>query len=326
MLIVSFLSSMMIFEFGNVLARSNSYNRNHSFPIFDSIFYHKKPNLVDDYGFAKIQLIYAKHLWPQGTVFDSSAQTPKEPDEQTVRQLARSLSSDVIVCLDIEHWPIYDCDETTALNNIRKLSKIVDWMHQENPRLKIGYYGIFPARRYRVVYFYKKALASRGTPEWDSWKDQFEELKKNYQDWQDDNERAKKLARHVDIIFPSFYTGSDDTEIWQIFAITALNEAKQYYKPVYPFLWPQYHTSNKVLGLSFLSGKFWKLELETCHENADGVVIWSSNKPNWNPDASWWLETEKFMSDLTAKENKSSAPQTGRHGGLKNNSSRSIRR
>lgn len=302
--LIFFVSMLFVFfatiilDFSSVMAERNSSGKNNIFPVFDAIFYPKKPNLVEDFGFTKIQLIYARHLWPKGTEFDAAAGIPEEPDEATIRQLARTLTGDSPVCLDIEHWPVAG-DEATVLKSIKKLSKIVDWMHQENPGLKVGYYGLFPSRSYRVVYNYKKAIASRGTKDWSLWKDKFEQIKKDYENWLANNERGKELASHVDFISPSFYTGSDDTEPWEIFATVALDETKQYHKPVYPFLWPQIHPSNKKLAGMFLSGSFWKLELETCRKYANGIVIWSSSSgPQWQADADWWLETEKFMNEL----------------------------
>jgi hypothetical protein len=71
-----------------------------------------------------------------------------------------------------------------------------------------------------------------------------------------------------------------------------MTEAKQYGRPVYPFLWPQYHKSWKPIDRDF-----WRLQLETVFDNADGMVIWTpaKGKPRWNPVAPWWEETVDFL-------------------------------
>ena len=70
-------------------------------------------------------------------------------------------------------------------------------------------------------------------------------------------------------------------------------------KPVYIFLWPQYHTSNQKLANTFLPGDYWRLELETAQKYADGAVIWCcSNSQSWEDNAAWWLATRSFLKDL----------------------------
>ena len=96
------------------------------------------------------------------------------------------------------------------------------------------------------------------------------------------------------------YTFYPLSEQWQKYAIENIKQAKIYGKPVYPFLWPQYHDSTIYKG-TYIYGALWQLELETCYTYADGAVIWGgwdmiAWKPEeWKDDAEWWTVTKKFI-------------------------------
>ena len=118
--------------------------------------------------------------------------------------------------------------------------------------------------------------------------------------WAEANDALKGLASHVDVIYPSLYTFYDDPEGWKKFAKANLQEAKRYGKPVYAFLWPMYHDSNKLLSGKPIPADVWRMQLETCLEYADGVVIWGGYKELWNEEAGWWKETKAFLARIEA--------------------------
>ena len=115
---------------------------------------------------------------------------------------------------------------------------------------------------------------------------------------QDDS--LASVASFVDVLFPSVYTFYEDRSGWQNYAIAQIQEARRLSrgKPVYIFLWPQYHPSNKKLANTFLPGNYWRLELETGRKYADGAVIWCcGNSQAWDNKAPWWLETQDFLKE-----------------------------
>jgi hypothetical protein len=77
-----------------------------------------------------------------------------------------------------------------------------------------------------------------------------------------------------------------------------LIEARRYGKPVYPFLWPTYHNSNKKLTGQLVPGDYWRMELELVHQYADGVVLWGGYKEKWDENAAWWRETQAWLATL----------------------------
>jgi hypothetical protein len=72
-------------------------------------------------------------------------------------------------------------------------------------------------------------------------------------------------------------------------------------KPVYVFLWPEYHDSNAALRGTQIDAKYWRTQLETARKFADGIVIWGGydllkNRPRkWNEEDAWWKETRNFL-------------------------------
>ena len=121
-----------------------------------------------------------------------------------------------------------------------------------------------------------------------------------YSTWQAENDRLAPLAKDVDAFFPSLYTFYADRNGWVRYATAQINEARRYGggKPVFVFLAPQYHESNKILGGRFIEPKYWKLQLETASQQADGIVIWGGwkNGPaEWDEAAPWWKATKEFL-------------------------------
>ena len=107
------------------------------------------------------------------------------------------------------------------------------------------------------------------------------------------------FAPHVDAIFPSLYTFYEDQNGWETYARETLQAARQFNKPVYAFIWPKYHPSNKTLKGQYIPRECWRLELNTCRKYCDGVVIWNHEpEKNWDPAAPWWQETLAFLAEL----------------------------
>jgi hypothetical protein len=141
----------------------------------------------------------------------------------------------------------------------------------------IGYYGVAPIRDY-----WRATALPDSQP---------------YRAWQSENDQLQPLADAVDVLFPSIYTFYDDQDGWTRYAIANLSEARRLArgKPVYAFLWPQFHESNKTLGGKLIPGKFWASQLQTVAQYADGVVIWGGWKVMWDEQADWWQATRQFL-------------------------------
>ncbi len=244
------------------------------FKIFDAVIGYKDKPVSIQKGFQKLEIIYDSALWgPKPGSFIGVTWPPSEfsdADEKRIRGLARTWAQNKLdlVCLDIEVWPVRGNDDVVQAS-IGKFKKVISWIREEAPNLKIGIYGAPPVRD---VY---RAIQSPDS--------------KAYQDWATENQKLKPLADQVDVIFPSLYTMTKDPETWKSFAMANLQQAAQYGKPVYAFVWPRYHDSMRGLAWTFLPESYWEMELQTVKGKADGIVIWDWGKGvSWDETNSWW--------------------------------------
>lgn len=208
------------------------------------------------------------------------------PVENTVRTTARKIADKAptnLYFLDMEEFPLGPSATYAERERaVRQLVEIIQWIHQERPGLRLGFYGIVPERNY-----WAPVLA--GNPKW----------RKANADWRARNAQLAPVAEEADIVFPSLYTFYDNPMEWVKYAEGNIAQARRYGKKVYVFLWPQYHDSNATLRYTFLKGDFWRVQLETAYRLADGVIIWGGYKQDWHTASQlpWWTETLEFMKD-----------------------------
>lgn len=246
------------------------------FLVFDGTLYSNKPDL-SAYGIQPITLAYAGQF---GADWNKTAdRLPDLPAVQAVAREAQLKGHGVV--LDIEHWPLTGSLDAVH-DSLTKYMTVLNWFRAAAPGLPVGYYGAPPVRDY-----------------WRAITDTSSQERKS---WMAENDQLRALAYAVDILFPSLYTLYPDHAGWRKYAIAQIEEARRYGggKPVYVFLWPQYHESNLTLGGRYLEADYWLLELETAKEYADGIVIWggwgSDNRPaKWDDSAPWWNITKEFM-------------------------------
>jgi hypothetical protein len=261
-----------------------------AFKVFDGTLYTNKPDMKA-FGISPIRIVYPTDMWQD---FKNDAGLP---DQIKIRDLVNKVrESGSIVIIDIEHWPVTvrnhdgSINTYTVLNDsVLKYKQVLSLFRMYAPELRLGYYGHPPVMDY--------------------WRTIDDDGKKS--EWIKENDRLQTLADFVDILFPSLYTANADRDGWVKYAKAQIAEARRLAKgkPVYVFLWPQYHDANPVLGLEFIAADYWKLQLDTARQYADGIVIWGGwdgkrNKPAvWRDGAEWWQVTKKFMTTLyPAKE------------------------
>lgn len=273
-----FVALIVIFH-GNRSILSSSYatetdsaSGKRPFMVYDATLYKNKPDL-SKYGIRPLNILYVARFYEKGEPSE------RMPSRDRVKKIAREAATKgEMVVIDIEHWPAKG-DETVVADSVRKYTQLAKLMHEFQPELRIGFYALPP------IPDYYRAISGPGS--------------KEYTAWQKDNDRLISIAEAVDALFPSAYTFYANRQDWKRYAIEQIREARRFGKPVYVFLWPQYHESNRLYGETYLSAEYWGLELETAREYADGVVIWggwSKDGPaRWNDQAPWWRVTREFM-------------------------------
>jgi hypothetical protein len=248
-----------------------------AFTVFDATLYKQKPALAR-YGMKPVAMVFWGMIWPKGG--DITAL----PDRELVRKVALQTSHAAeITVLDLEQWPQTGTPSAVA-ESVRKYQTVLEWFQEAAPSAKFGYYGVAPMRDYWA------SLQPVDSP--------------RYLAWQKLNDGMASIARSANILCPSVYTFEGDPEAWSQYAIAQIREARRYGggKPVYIFLWPQYHPADKSLSGTYLSGEYWRRELEIGRRYADGIVIWGGYQMTWDEEAPWWLETKKFLQSIAVRE------------------------
>ena len=247
-----------------IFAAQTGYAR--EFPVFDALLYQSKPDLTKQ-GLARLKVVYDGELWNKG-------ESHERPNAHKINLVVSKLNPSVLTCLDIEEWPTFGTPEEVD-SGIARYNAVVALVREEQPSLKFGYYGIVPHNDY--------------------WRATKPREDKGHREWVRENSRLKEIARGVDVIFPSLYPFYPDPKGWEKYAIENLKEARTYGKPVYAFIWPEYHDSNRIYKGQQIPPDFWRLQLETCYKYADGIVIWGGWQKRWDENAAWWIETKKFL-------------------------------
>ena len=256
----------LIFFSAVTCAQDRTATPRHSFLVFDGTLYTGKPDL-SLFGLKSITIVYSSSMWGK------SRDWRNPPEAGTIRAIAtRADRSTGIAVLDIENWPLTG-DPSTVAASVSKYRRTIQLFKQAAPSLKVGYYGVVPVRNY-----------------WDAIGGKYSPKHREWQTW---NDNASSISDLEDILFPSLYTFYEDQNGWRHYALEQIAEARRlaHGKPVYVFLWPQFHDR----ASDYLPVNYWRMELETARQYADGIVIWGGAQQAWKPDAPWWLETQRFL-------------------------------
>jgi hypothetical protein len=239
-----------------------------SFKLFEALNFVGGPPDFHSFGF--------EHL----TIASPHVLGPDVPDAGQVQKALALPRANELLAIDIETWPLQGAKQASS---IAKYQTTLSAFRRADPSVKLGLYSMLPLRDYW------RAIGLQGAAARDEWKQQNTTI-------------ASSLIPHVDVLFPSLYTFYGNKDRWVSYAEANIAEARRISqgKPVYCFLWPQFHKS-----LAFLPGDYWYTELETCRRLADGIVIWgtigrsSPYRPaKWDENAEWWQATLKFLSEL----------------------------
>lgn len=181
--------------------------------------------------------------------------------------------------LDIEAWHIdHQVSDELAQLSAGKYISVIRQMRELLPGRSFGNYGL-------PVYRDRKAIKDGPSST-------------AYLDWQKRNGQMQALADELDVFHPTLYTFElEDFDYWQRYASAHVLEARKLAsrrQPVVPFIWPQYHNRSRYSG-RFLSKEFWRLQLETMLNVADGVFIWSNQKSLGDETDGWWQATTEFV-------------------------------
>jgi hypothetical protein len=257
-----------------VISPSNAEELRQCKLIFDGMLYKGKPSM-NAYGVRRAIVTDPLRWW-----------LPNESRQEMtkgngIEEWVRTKSPGDILVLDIEAWPTVGTKESVEAT-ISKMSETISRIRAAGFDKQIGLYGVPPNRDY--------------------WRAQKGHGSREYSAWQAENDLLAPIMKSSDAVFPSLYTFYDDLAGWKLYALANLSEARRVSsgKPIYAFLWPQFHDSNKRLRDQHLSAEFWREELETALAASDGVVIWGGWQQQWDENAPWWSVTKLMLEKMNS--------------------------
>jgi hypothetical protein len=234
-----------------------------TFPVYDNTFY-SNVNL-ERVGAVKSNVIYEAPVAQLSGQDPNSFRGPRPRGAELALPakadyeafVQRTASHPGPVVLDFETLYLKG-SRAVAQRHFEKLRTLLEWAHEAVPGRTVGYYGVLGNTLPR--YF----------------------------------KLERSLAERENALFPSLYTFTDNRPAWRTRFRHVMSEAAAIApgKPVYAYLWPQYHDGTKLAG-RYLTPDHWRYELETAHQLCSGVVIWSP----WSsdPDQRWVDETAAFL-------------------------------
>lgn len=239
-----------------------------SFTWFDEMFWQDKPELE---GWEPIHVTYGD-MWVDATG------TPGEQDYVVSERFLRDTyipsipRGTELVCLDVEH---YDKNEPNTADTISKLNNIVDIWREERPEIKLGYYSLMVRDYWRAISGDRARIA----------------------EWRAENDAIRPVIDNCDLMFPSLYTFYDDRRGTIEYMKRNLDEQWRLTgssKPIYPFVWPRYHESNRTLGGQEIPGDYWEqIVTAVLDHNTGGVVFWNyTPRVPWRSVEGWWPVTQ----------------------------------
>ena len=241
-------------------------------PVFDAVTGYSGLPGSEPAGMQRLVLANHEAFWPESA--SASPAWPTVIDDAAAKRLAEHArgwkrQGLAWICFDIEHIdPKRDPGACIAF--VVRCAAVV---RAAAPGLKIGFYGMFPVRDY-----YRARMDPKSA---------------DFRAWQAEDDALRPAAAAVDAVFPSLYTFYDDADGWAASAKSNIAEAQRYGKPVYPFLWPRFHDSNRQLAWTFLGQALWKMELAQTAASADALVVWDYGKHSaWDPAAPWWAAAQ----------------------------------
>lgn len=268
---------------------TNDEEKKDNFVLYDAMAFENKPNLESE-GLKPIILLYENRL----TKKDDSGKLILDFHKISKEAKQAAKTPEVIVSTDIERWNGDRSVSGEEMSN--RFKELFDIFKQENPKVKIGNYGIAPSSL-NIYRFYDKNKTKDSVL---------------IEHWKKKNEKRFAALSHVDIIMPSLYIPEPDIKSWEQDFKTTIEEIRRHdkEKPIVVYLWPAYYDApwseyNRLI----VDAGLWKSMLEIAYKYADSAIIWASKVDKDKNVIYWddpkvqkiWRVTQNFIKEKGLK-------------------------
>lgn len=257
-----------------IVAVENPTKNNTGFKTYYSFLFTGEPSL------SQYNMMPA---FVSGTGFNSLGEYGPgvNPDVQSVYSTANYVASsgNELFNGDLEAWPIdYRSGQPQQIaENISKFEEIVKWVHEVQPQLLVGFYGLVPLGLWSPAWGEVNYVTDSAA----------------FSAWKNANEELTGLVENLSYLSPSLYNDIQTPYNWSQYAIATINEGHALGKPVYPFLSMYYYTypQSGVLVPPYI----WALNLYVVGRHANGTILWGGYQDQWSNTAPWWEITQSFI-------------------------------
>ncbi|MEM6393683.1 MAG: hypothetical protein AAF797_12990 [Planctomycetota bacterium] len=238
--------------------------------VYTAFLHGNQPN-VWPLGIQRVRVAYPSTLWP-----GQDADRSRPPRQQVVDRIAHARPAHRPLILNIEHWPTRTKNQ--ARYTVERFRQTIQSFRQANPDLRIGVYSIVPHRAYWPYQRHPKHIERIRLAERNGW--------------------LAPLADLLDFVCPSLYAFYNKPDRWEVYARGMLDAAHAYGKPVYPFLWHEFHNGgNPQQRTERLPLPFWERCLNLVADHAQGMILWGGFRQQWDPNADWWFAVEQMLAE-----------------------------
>ena len=278
------------------------------FKLYHSLRFSNQPANLDRCGLTALPLLTPSYFFRGGKVTDTIDPAYVDSRIPAIRNVLAN-SPEGLAALNIEgSWTIKRADSSAV--NGDKADRHIELLGLLRNRLgnafRYGVYGEAPVKDffgYQTSYF--------GRPD-DPQRLDFERAPALLTAA---NRQAARLAAASDVLFPAYYvswyddTGTTEAErysrtrgAWTTATRRSVKLALSWNKPVYPFIWMQYHNKINLPAYAgqFLPSGFLRYQLDTLKRlGTNGAVLWGTVNPDgtraiFDQNARWWKEYIAF--------------------------------
>lgn len=180
---------------------------------------------------------------------------------------------------DLEGWPVDNRAYTQAevSSNILKFNQIAQWVHNAQPNLPVGFYGVVPVGQWSSAWGEVNYVTDASA----------------YQAWINANNNLQGLANNVSFIAPDLYDDIQTPYNWTQYSLADIKESHELGKPVYPFVSMYYYSYPQQNTL--VPPYVWALNLYLTGRYANGTILWGGYEIPWNSLSPWWQITQNFI-------------------------------